>query len=366
MDGNKPDVNVLGDKNPVSAIREFIELSLETMPASKIAEAVSKFKIPTEYMDDIIQLLEEYGIAEEEISELEKDFDAEMSNYDSKALYTQYNPNPKKFTLEEEIELVKRAKNGDSEAEKELTEQNIRLVISIARKYKGVSMSQDDLIQEGIIGLMLCIPKFDCDRGTRFGTHATWWIRQAILRSLSNQDRVIRLPVHMCEQISKMAKAKKALQAELQRDPTVEELAKKLKWSVKRTWERMQYGMETLSLEMPVTDEDNKEGNLACYIEDTNFEPAQVVVERNELVQRILEMINTLPTREGIVVRMRYGLGEYKQPLTLEEAAEILNVTKERVRQIENRAVKRLGEQPRKAMLYGYIDNDYVDDPYAV
>lgn len=361
---NNSNISVMGDKNPVNAVRELIEMSKGEMSDEDILEAVSRIKAPAEMSDEIIALLDEYEIISKDPTELEQELETELSRYDSKALFMQYCPNPKKLTEQNEIDLAKRVEEGDKDAVKEMVEANLKLVISIARKYNANTMTQDDLIQEGALGLITAVEKYDWRKGVRFGTHATWWIRQAILRAISNQDRIIRLPVHMCESISKLTKSQKKLREILQREPTAEELAKDLKLSVKVVQERMRYSFDTLYLDTPISDDEGKEANLAHYIEDNHFEPAQVIVERKDLSARILEMVDTLPAREGKVIRMRYGIGEYTHPLTLEDAAVILGVTKERVRQIENRATRRLGEEPRKSMLYGYVDNEYVDDPY--
>ena len=296
--------------------------------------------------DDIVDTdgdIDLVGLEEEDLVD-PVDLAAEYSLDDPVRMYLKEIGQVKLLSAEEEVELAKKVSEGDQNAKNKLTEANLRLVVSIAKKYSGRGLHILDLIQEGNTGLIRAVDKFDWTKGNKFSTYATWWIRQAITRAIADQARTIRVPVHMVEVINKATRCNRKLVQELGREPTVEEIAKELNLPVEKIIEANRTAADTLSLDTPVGDEEDT--SIGSFVEDERTPGPADATSNALLAEALKEILDTLTEREADVLRMRFGMYDGRTH-TLEEVGQIFGVTRERIRQIENKAIRKLRHPSR-------------------
>ena len=303
----------------------------------------------TEELRELQEELEDTDALAEETEQISED----VSTSDPVRMYLREIGKVPLLSSEEELALAQHIADGNQEAARAMTEANLRLVVSIAKRYVGRGMQLLDLIQEGNLGLLKAVEKYDYTKGFKFSTYATWWVRQAITRALADQARTIRIPVHMVETMNKLTQTSRKLQQELGREPTVEELAEVMHLTPDRVNEIRQMCMEPVSLESPVGEEDDS--HLGDFIEDdTGSQPAEAVSQAM-LRQQLMDILDTLSPREAKVLRLRYGLDDGR-PRTLEEVGKEFNVTRERVRQIEAKALRKIRNPNRSSKLRDFLN----------
>ena len=305
--------------------------------------------------DALILELEESGEVpdEDEIENIDLSVPDGVSIDDPVRMYLKEIGKVPLLSADEEVELAKRMENGDIEAKKKLAEANLRLVVSIAKRYVGRGMLFLDLIQEGNLGLIKAVEKFDYKKGYKFSTYATWWIRQAITRAIADQARTIRIPVHMVETINKLVRVSRQLLQELGREPSPEEIAEAMDIPVERVREIQKISQEPVSLETPIGEEEDS--HLGDFIQDDNVPVPAEAAASTLLKEQLVEVLGTLTEREQKVLRLRFGMDDGRAR-TLEEVGREFNVTRERIRQIEAKALRKLRHPSRSRKLKDYLD----------
>ena len=359
----KPQIKALIEKGKVSgklATHDIDNVILEIEgfdvdDIEKLYELIESSNI--EIIDDIgEEMLDALSFDIESTKTNEEDVPADAKNIaidDPVKVYLKEIGRVPLLTSEEEIELAIRISENDQEAKRRLSEANLRLVVSIAKRYVGRGMQFLDLIQEGNLGLIKAVDKFDYTKGFKFSTYATWWIRQAITRAIADQARTIRIPVHMVETINKVKKTNSQLLHENGRDPTAEEIAEKLDMPVEKVREILRVAQEPVSLETPIGEEEDS--HLGDFIPDDDAQAPVDAASMALMREQLAEVLKTLTPREARVLSLRYGL-EDGNPKTLEEVGKEFNVTRERIRQIEAKALRKLRHPSRSKKLRDFLD----------
>ena len=328
----------------------FKDVEITTEEIEQFYDRLEKEEV--EVVDDMDKELEEIEVSKEELEDLSV---PEGINIDDHVkMYLKEIGKVNLLSPEEELELAKRMSEGDEDAKKRLAEANLRLVVSIAKRYVGRGMLFLDLIQEGNLGLIKAVDKFDYTKGYKFSTYATWWIRQAITRAIADQARTIRIPVHMVETINKLVRVSRQMVQELGREPQPEELAKELNMSVEMVREISKISQEPVSLETPIGEEEDS--HLGDFIPDDDAPAPSEAASFVLLKEQLVEVLKTLTPREAKVLKLRFGLEDGRQR-TLEEVGKEFDVTRERIRQIEAKALRKLRHPSRSKRLKDFLDN---------
>lgn len=353
--------------NRKSILKELVEKgkSKGMLTYKEIMDAFEEVELEPEQIEKIYETVENMGIdvvgdIDAEIQELqntEEELDLTLpegiSIDDPVRMYLKEIGKVPLLSADEEINLAIRMEKGDNEAKRRLAEANLRLVVSIAKRYVGRGMLFLDLIQEGNLGLIKAVEKFDYRKGFKFSTYATWWIRQAITRAIADQARTIRIPVHMVETINKLIRVSRQLLQELGRDPHPEEIAKEMNMSVEKVREIMKISQEPVSLETPIGEEEDS--HLGDFIPDDDVPAPAEAAAFTLLKEQLLGVLDTLTPREEKVLKLRFGLDDGRAR-TLEEVGKEFNVTRERIRQIEAKALRKLRHPSRSKKLKDYLD----------
>ncbi len=341
-----------GKKKGLLTYKEIVEgleeLDLEPEQIEKFYETAEQIGI--EVVRDMDEELKEIASNEEEIDISVPD---SISVDDHVRMYLKEIGKVPLLSTDDEVELARLMSEGDETAKKRLTEANLRLVVSIAKRYVGRGMLFLDLIQEGNLGLIKAVEKFDYSKGYKFSTYATWWIRQAITRAIADQARTIRIPVHMVETINKLIRVSRQLLQELGRDPQPEEIAKEMNMSVDKVREIMKIAQEPVSLETPIGEEEDS--HLGDFIPDDDAPAPSELASFMLLKEQLMGVLDTLTSREEKVLRLRFGLDDGR-PRTLEEVGKVFNVTRERIRQIEAKALRKLRHPSRSKKLKDFLE----------
>ena len=338
-----------------------------TLTTEQISRAMEEADFDIAQLDELYAALEQRGVhlAEEEPAELPVLDDAQIGRLENELssegvalddpvkTYLKEIGRVPLLTAGQEMALAKAARAGDAEARRALSEANLRLVVSVAKRYAGRGLPFLDLIQEGNLGLMKAAEKFEPERGFKFSTYATWWIRQAITRAIADQARTIRIPVHMVETINRLIRTSRQLLQELGREPTPEEIAEKMEMPVERVREIMKISQDPVSLETPIGEEEDS--HLGDFIQDDHVQVPVDAATYTLLHEQLMEVLDTLTEREQKVLRLRFGLDDGHQR-TLEEVGRDFGVTRERVRQIEAKAIRKLHSRKCLALLNGLIE----------
>ena len=323
-----------------------------SISTTALCEIVEKVDISPDQLDFVYKVLKDASIQVVDESERDRElFEQALSDVgldDPVKMYLKDIGQVPLLTTDEELELAQKMSDGQEAAKKRLSEANLRLVVSIAKRYVGRGMLFLDLIQEGNLGLMKAVEKFDYQKGFKFSTYATWWIRQSITRAIADQARTIRIPVHMVETINRLVREQRILLQELGREPTLEELAERMGTSIERVSEIQKIAQDPVSLETPIGEEEDS--HLGDFIEDDKTPTATDTVTSAMLKEQIARVLDTLTPREEKVLRLRYGIDDGR-PRTLEEVGKEFNVTRERIRQIEAKALRKLRHPSRSKRL---------------
>ena len=339
----------------VSDIKNGIAKS-GSVESSVLYDSLSTMNLTSEEVDEIFNLISKNGISVTDSSEQKISYDdliKEISLDDPVKMYLKDIGRVPLLSIDEETALAKKMIDGDEVAKKQLSEANLRLVVSIAKRYVGRGMQLLDLIQEGNLGLMKAVEKFDYTKGFKFSTYATWWIRQAITRAIADQARTIRIPVHMFETITKQTRVARNLTQQFGREPTTEEIAKEMGIPESKVIEIQKIAQDPVSLETPIGEEEDS--HLGDFIEDVTTTSPSEIVAQSMLKDQLLAVLSTLTPREEKVLRLRFGIDDGRQR-TLEEVGREFNVTRERIRQIEAKALRKLRHPSRSKPLREYFD----------
>ena len=359
VDMAKKNDNTLIDTEIVNYFVGKPDIELNTDMMTKIFDYLDEHHVAvlseTEEDDEILDdmILEDAEDADIDIEKIDLSVPDGVSIEDPVRMYLKEIGKVPLLTAEEEIELAKRMEAGDERAKQKLAEANLRLVVSIAKRYVGRGMLFLDLIQEGNLGLIKAVEKFDYEKGYKFSTYATWWIRQAITRAIADQARTIRIPVHMVETINKLIRESRQLLQELGREPLPEEIAERMGISVERVREILKISQEPVSLETPIGEEEDS--HLGDFIQDQNVPVPAEAAASNLLRDQLNEVLDTLTEREQKVLRLRFGMDDGRAR-TLEEVGKEFQVTRERIRQIEAKALRRLRHPSKSRKLKDYLD----------
>ena len=359
----KAKVNDKKDKNAkMTVVKNLIESGKKngTLTYKEIMDEIENIDLGPEQIEKIYEVLESMGIevigevnSVEEEEEIDLSVPEGIAIDDPVRMYLKEIGKVPLLTSDEEIELAKRLEVGDQYAKKKLAEANLRLVVSIAKRYVGRGMLFLDLIQEGNLGLIKAVEKFDYRKGFKFSTYATWWIRQAITRAIADQARTIRIPVHMVETINKLIRVQRQLLQELGRDPFPEEISKVMDLPVEKVREIQKIAQEPVSLETPIGEEEDS--HLGDFIPDDEAPAPAEAAAFTMLKEQLINVLDTLTPREEKVLRLRFGLDDGRAR-TLEEVGKEFNVTRERIRQIEAKALRKLRHPSRSKKLKDYLD----------